>query len=82
MNSTMDSSINMIEDGIVDSPPNCNVQPVTVSSPSPLRAKSTTSVYIRGSFGDLRSSRKFYDIPSSSMPYRVAKVFSKTFTRV
>jgi hypothetical protein len=68
----------MIEDGVVDSPPNRNAQPMTVSSPSPLRAKSTTRVHIRGSFGDLRSSRKFYNIPSSSLPCGVAKLFSKT----
>jgi hypothetical protein len=41
-NSTMDCSMKMMEDGIVDSPPNRNVQPIAVSSLSPLRAKCTT----------------------------------------
>jgi hypothetical protein len=81
-NLTMDSSTKMMEDGVVDSPPNRNTQPVIVSSLSPLRAKSTTSVQIRGSFGDSRSSHKLYDIPSSSLPCGVVKVFFKTFTCV
>jgi hypothetical protein len=38
-NLIMDNSTKMIEDGIVDSPPNCNAHPVTVSFPSPLKAK-------------------------------------------
>jgi hypothetical protein len=58
-NSTMDSSTKMIEDGVVDSPPNRNAQPVIVNSPSPLRAQSTTLVRIQGSFNDSRSSHKF-----------------------
>jgi hypothetical protein len=78
-NSTMDSSTKTMDDGVVDSPPNRNAQPVTVSSPSPLRAKSTTPICIRESFGDSRSSRKLYDIQSSSLPSRVVKVFFKTF---
>ena len=41
-NSTMDSPAKMMEDGVVDSPPNCNAQPLRVSPPSPLKAKSTT----------------------------------------
>jgi hypothetical protein len=52
----------MIEYGVVDSPPNRNAQPMTVSSPSPLRARSTTPALIQGSFGDSRSSCKFYDM--------------------
>jgi hypothetical protein len=78
----MDSSIKTMEDGIVDSPPNCNAQLVTISSPSPLRAKSTTPARIRGSFGDSRSSRKLYNIPSSSLPCGMVKVFFKTFIGV
>jgi hypothetical protein len=81
-NLTIDNLTKMMEDGVVDSPPNRNAQSVTVSSPSPLRAKSTTPASILGSFGDLRSSRKFYDIPSSSLLCRVVKVFSKTFIGV
>ena len=72
----------MIEDGIVDSPPNRNVQPVIISSPSPLKAKSTTLAHMLGSFGDSRSSYRLYNIPSSFVPYRVLKVFSKTFTGI
>ena len=82
MNSTMDRLTKMIEDGVVDSPPNCNGQPLTVSSPSPLKAKSTKLVYIQGSFGDSRSSCKLYDISLSSLPCGVAKVFSKIFNSV
>jgi hypothetical protein len=41
-NSIMDCSTKMMEDGVVNSPPNRNVQPVAVSSPSPLRAKCAT----------------------------------------
>jgi hypothetical protein len=64
-----------MDDGVVDRPPNRNAQLVTVSSPSPLRAKSMTPARIRGSFGDSRSSRKLYDISSSSLLSRVVKVF-------
>jgi hypothetical protein len=78
----MDCSTKMIEDGVVDSPPNRNAQPVIVSSPLPLRTKSMTPACIRGSFGDSRSSCKFYDIPSSFLPCGVVKVFSKTFIGV
>jgi hypothetical protein len=78
-NSTMDSSTKMIEDGVVDNPPNRTAQLVTISSPSPLRAKSTTLVRIWASFGDSRSCR---NIPSSSLSCGVAKVFSKTFTGI
>jgi hypothetical protein len=71
----MDSSAKTMEDGVVDSPLNRNAQPLRVSSPSPLRAKSMTPSRIRGSFDDSRSSHKLYDIPSSSMPSEVVKVF-------
>jgi hypothetical protein len=81
-NSTMDCSTKMMEDGVVDSPPNRNVQPVVVSSPSPLRAKCATPTRNRHSFGDSRSSRKLYDNPLSSLLYGVVKVFSNAFTRV
>jgi hypothetical protein len=74
-NSTMDSSTKTMNDGVVDSPPNCNAQSVTVSSPSPLRAKSMTTARIHDSFGDSRSSRKLYDIPSFSLPSGMVKVF-------
>ena len=60
---------------VVDSPPNRNAQPLRVSFPSSLRAKSLTPSRIQGSFDDSRSSRKFYDIPSSSMPSAMVKVF-------
>jgi hypothetical protein len=66
-NSTMDCSTKMMEDGVVDSPPNRNVQPVAVSSPSPLRAKCAIPTRNRHSLGDPRSSRKLYDNPSSSL---------------
>jgi hypothetical protein len=56
-----------MEDGVVDSPPNRNVQPVAVSSPSPLRAKCAIPTRNRHSLGDPRSSRKLYDNPSSSL---------------
>jgi hypothetical protein len=79
-NSTIDSSGKMIEDGVVDSPPNRNAQPVRVSSPSPLKAKSTTKTLCLGSYGDPRSSRKLYNIPSSSSPSGVLKVFLRTST--
>ena len=46
--STIDSSTKTMEDGVVDSPPNRNAQLVTVSSPSPLRAKSTNPAYMLG----------------------------------
>jgi hypothetical protein len=78
----MDSSTKTMEDGVVDSPPNRNAQPVTISSPSPLRAKSTTPARIRGSFGDSRSSHKLYNISSSSLPCGAVKVFFKTFIGV
>jgi hypothetical protein len=81
-NSTMDCSTKMMEDGVVESPPNRNVQPVAVSSPSPLRAKCATPTRNRHSFGDSRSSRKLYDNPSSSLLCGVVKVFSNAFTRV
>jgi hypothetical protein len=77
-NSTMDSSAKTMEDGVVDSPPNRNAQPGRVSSPSPLKAKSTTQKRCPGSFGDSRSSRKLYNIPSSSSPSGVVKVFLRT----
>jgi hypothetical protein len=64
-----------MDDGIVDSPPNRNAQLVIASSPSPLRAKSMKPARIRGSFGDSRSSCKLYDIPSSSLPSGMVKVF-------
>ena len=79
VNSTIDSSGKMIEDGVVDGPPNRNAQPLRISSPSPLKAKSTTKMRCLGSFGDSRSSRKMYNIPSSSSPSRVVKVFLRTF---
>jgi hypothetical protein len=81
-NSTKDSSTKMMEDGVVDSPPNRNVQPVAVSSPSPLRAKCATPTRNRQSFGDSRSSRKLYNNPLSSLLCRVVKVFSNAFTHV
>ena len=73
-NSTMASSAKTMEDGVVDSPPNCKAQPLRVSSLSPLKAKSTTKMHCQGSFGDSRSSRKLYNIPSSSSPSGVVKV--------
>ena len=45
-NSTIDSSTKTMEDGVVDSLPNCNALLVKVSSPSPLRAKSMTPACI------------------------------------
>jgi hypothetical protein len=72
----MDSSTETMEDAVVDSLPNHNAQPLIVSYPSPLRAKSMTSAHMLGSFGDSRSSCKLYDSPSSSMPCGVLKVFS------
>ena len=77
-NSTIDSSKKTIEDGIVDSLPNHNAQPLRVSSPSLLKAKSTTKTHCPGSFGDSRSSHKLYNIPSSSLPSGVVKVFLRT----
>jgi hypothetical protein len=77
-NSTMDNSAKTMEDGVVDSPPNRNAQLGRVSSPSPLKAKSTTQTRYLGSFGDSRSSRKLYNIPSSSSPSGVVKVFLRT----
>jgi hypothetical protein len=77
-NSTMDSSTKTMEDGVVDSPPNRNAQPGRVSSPLPLKAKSTTQTRCPGSFGDSRSSRKLYNIPSFSSPSGVVKVFLRT----
>ena len=74
-NSTMDNFAKTIEDGVVDSPPNRNARPLRVSSPSSLKTKSTTQRRCPGSFGDSRSSRKFYNIPSSSSPSLVVKVF-------
>jgi hypothetical protein len=47
-NSTMDNLTKKMEDGIVNSLPNYNAQPMTVSSLSPLRAKLTTPVQISG----------------------------------
>jgi hypothetical protein len=55
----MDKSKKMIEDGVVDSPPNRNSHPVTVNSPSPLRAKTRTMARTPGSNGD---SISFYNI--------------------
>ena len=78
VNSTIDSSEKPMEDGVVDSPPNRTAQPLRVSSPSPLKAKSTTKMRCLGSFGDSRSSRKLYNIPSSSSPSGVVKVFLET----
>jgi hypothetical protein len=72
----------MMEDGVVDSPPNENLQPVAISSPSPLRAKCATPTRNQHSFGDPRSSRKLYDNSSSSLLCGVVKVFSNAFTRV
>ena len=77
-NSTMDSSVKTMEDGVEDSPPNRNAQPLRVSSLSPLKAKSTTQTGCLGSFGDSRSSCKLYNIPSSSSPSKVVKVFLRT----
>ena len=74
-NSTIDSFGKTMEDGVVDSPPNRNAQPPRVSSPSPLKQKSITKTNRTGSFGDSRSSRKLYNIPSSSSPCGVMKVF-------
>jgi hypothetical protein len=73
-NSTMDSSTKIMEDGIVDSPPTRNAQPLRVISPLPLRTKSMTPTHIQGSFSNSRSSRKLHGIPSSSMPSEVVKV--------
>ena len=77
-NSTMDNSTKTLEDGVVDSPPNCNVHPLRFSSLSPLKAKSITKTRRPGSYGDSRSSRKLYNIPSSSLPCGVMKVFLMT----
>ena len=71
-----------MDNGIVDSPSNCNAQLVIVSSPLPLRSKSTTLAHIWGSFGDSRFSCKLYDIQSSSLPYGVVKIFFKTFIAI
>ena len=76
--STMDTSAKTMEDGVVDSPPNCNAQPLRLNSSSQLKTKSTTKTHRPSSFGDLRSSRKFYNIPSSSLPSRAVKVFLRT----
>ena len=77
-NSTMDSSVKTMEDGVVDSLPNRNAQPLKVSSSFLLKAKSTTKTHRPGSFGDSRSLRKLYNIPSSSSLSRVVKVFLRT----
>ena len=77
-NSTMDSAAKTMKDGVVDSPPNRNAQPQKVSSPSPLKTKSTTQRRCLGLFGDSRSSCKLYNIPSSSSPSLVMKVFLRT----
>jgi hypothetical protein len=47
-NSTMDNLTKTMDNGVVNSPPNHNAQPMTVSSLSPLRAKLTTPVQISG----------------------------------
>ena len=77
-NSTMDNSAKMMEDGVVDSPPNRNALPLRVNSPSPLKTKSSTRIHRPGSFADSRSSRKLYNIPSSSLPSIVVKVILRT----
>ena len=78
-NSTMDNSTKTMEDGVVDSPPNRNAQPLRVSSLLPLKAKSTTKTHSPGSFGDSRCLCKLYNIPSSSSPSEVVKVFLRTY---
>ena len=75
VNSTMDSSTKMMEDGVVDSPPNRNAQPLRDSSPSLLKVKSTTKMPCPGSFSDSRSSHKLYNISSSSLLIRVVQEF-------
>ena len=47
-NSTMDNSTTTKDDGVVNSPPNCNTQPMTINSLLLLRAKLTTLVQILG----------------------------------
>ena len=78
VNSTMDNSIKMMEDGSIDSPSNRNAQPLRVNSPLLLKAKSTKKAHCLGSFGDSRSSHKIYNILSSSSPSGVVKVFLRT----
>ena len=78
VNSTMDSSAKTMEDSVVDSSPNRNAQPLRASSLSPLKAKSTTQRRCPSAFGDSRSSRKLYNILSSSSPLLAVKVFLRT----
>jgi hypothetical protein len=70
----------MIEDGVVDSPPSRAAFSLTVSSFSPLRAKSRTMAQLLGSKRDSRSSGELYKSPFSSILFRVLKVFSKNST--
>ena len=78
-NSTMENSAKTMEDGVVDSSPNRNAQPLRISSPSPLKAKLTTKTRCSGSFGDSRTLRKLYNIPSSSSFTGMVKVFLRTY---
>jgi hypothetical protein len=75
-NSAMDYLTKLIEDGVVDSPPKRSTNPMTVSSLSPLRVRTRTTVPILSSNADSRSFHKLYDTPSSSTSCALVKVFS------
>jgi hypothetical protein len=73
-NSTMDYSTKVMEDSVVDSPPSRGPIPNAVTSPSPLKGKTRSRAQILNLGTDLRSIRKLYHPPTSSIQETLVKV--------
>jgi hypothetical protein len=73
-NLTMDYSVKVIEDDVVDSLPSCSQILLIVSSSSLLMGRSRPVVHIFSSTTKTRSNRKLYDLTPSSTLSTVVKV--------
>jgi hypothetical protein len=75
-NSTMDYSTKVMEDSVIDSPPNrCPILTAMTSS-SPLKGRIRSGARILKSRTNLRSIRKLYDSPILSIVETLVKVTS------
>jgi hypothetical protein len=72
----MDYSTKVMEDSAVDSPPSRGPVLTAVTSPSPLKGRTSFGAWILKSWTDLRSIRKLYDSPILSIPETLVKVLS------
>ena len=65
--STMDYSLKAVDDGVMDSPPNCAVIPVAVNLPSSLRCKGM-SEFSMSKCGDMNGEQRNLYLRLSPLP--------------